>query len=110
MMTTTKLLSAFAVAALFGTIGCAGQAPQVAPSQGRSLADVSPELLQQATAGQPTDSYEVEWEDTTPEKVEKDPTAHTRAARSQLFTRSRKNKIFVSTSSSDSPTGFTSAK
>jgi len=105
MMTTTKLFGAFAVAALLGSVGCSAAAPQPAQAPGRSLADVSPELLQ--AASQPTDSYEVEWEDTTPEKVERAKSAHTRAARSQLFTRSRKNQIFVAPGT-DSPTGFTS--
>jgi len=104
-MMTTKLFGALAVATLLGSFGCSSSVPQPVQVPERSLADVSPELLHAAM--QPTDSYEVEWEDTQPEQVKKAPTAHTRAARSQLFTRSRKNQIFVAPSN-DSPTGFTS--
>lgn len=105
MKTTTKLLGVLAVATFFGSFGCAGAVQEQAPNTGRSLADVSPELLQ-AAQGQQPEEVEVEWEDDRPEKEEATITAHTRSARTQTFVKSRKNQIFA-VPVDDSPTGFT---
>jgi hypothetical protein len=106
MMSTVKLTGLLAVAALFGVVGCASSAAP-ATHAGRSLSDVSPELLQQASGEKPSQFVEVDWRDVEPEKVEAKVLPQTRATRSQTFTRSHKNQIFVAPNV-QMPTDFTS--